>query len=331
MVARLMRHCDAKQMSPTSPTPPVILIAAPQEHSLSSVLQDTQYSAAVQVHTGTVALAGAPDLRPDPIILDADLPDMSGIDTCRLLHNDLRIGHNVPILILASDKPTPEQRVTALRAGAWDFLPFPLEAEELSLKLQTFVHAKRSIDLALADAAVDPGSGLHSRPALARRARELGALMTRKHGGLACIVFDLDPDPADPQAGRLLVQTARVSDVVGSLSPTEFALLAPATDQAGALKLVHRAASALRGTVGGGASEATLRVGYDAVANLTYSPIDPVALLARAAAAVRNGKPEPDAPWVRRFEGNVPGGQDTWPLARAATAVPVSDKRRATP
>ena len=321
MVARLMRHCDAKQMSPTSPTPPVILIAAPQEHSLSSVLQDTQYSAAVQVHTGTLALAWAPDLRPDTIILDADLPDMSGIDACRLLHNDLRIGHNVPILILASDKPTPEQRVTALRAGAWDFIPYPLDADQLSLKLQTYVHAKRSIDLALADAAVDPGLGLHSRPALARRARELGALMTRKHGGLACIVFDLDPDPADPQAGRLLVQTARVSDVVGSLGPTEFALLAPGTDQVGALKLVRRAAVALRGTVGGAAPEATLRVGYDSVANLTYSPIDPVALLARAAAAVRTGKPEPDAPWVRRFEGALPFG--------AAVAVPVLDKRRA--
>ena len=321
MVARLMRHCDAKQMSPTSPTPPVILIAAPQEHSLSSVLQDTQYSAAVQVHTGTLALAWAPDLRPDTIILDADLPDMSGIDACRLLHNDLRIGHNVPILILASDKPTPEQRVTALRAGAWDFIPYPLDADQLSLKLQTFVHAKRSIDLALADAAVDPGSGLHSRPALARRARELGALMTRKHGGLACIVFDLDPDPADPQAGRLLVQTARVSDVVGSLGPTEFAVLAPGTDQVGALKLVRRAAVALRGTVGGAAAEATLRVGYDSVVNLTYSPIDPVALLARAAAAVRTGKPEPDAPWVRRFEGGLPVG--------AAVAVPALDKRRA--
>src|SRR5256885_1051547 len=198
-----------KSMS-TSPAPPVILIAAPQEHSLGSVLKDTRYSAAVQVHTGTLALAWAPDLRPDTIILDADLPDMSGIDACRLLHNDLRIGHNVPILILAPDKPTPEQRVTALRAGAWDFLPYPLAPEELALKLQTYVHAKRSIDLALADAAVDPGLGLHSRPALARRARELGALMTRKHGGPPRIVFDLGPHPADPPAGRPLGRASRL-------------------------------------------------------------------------------------------------------------------------
>ena len=326
-----MPRCYGNHMGVTSAAPPVVLIAAPQEHALGRVLKDTPYSAAVQVHTGTLALAWAPDLRPDTIILDADLPDMTGIDTCRLLHNDLRIGHNVPILILAVDKPTPEQRVTALRAGAWDFLPFPLEAEELSLKLQTYVHAKRSIDLALTEAVLDPGSGLHSRPALARRARELGALMTRKHGGLACIVFDLDPDPADPRAGNLLVQTARVSDVVGALSPTEFALLAPATDQAGALKLVHRAASALRGAVGGGAPEGTLRCGYDAVANLTYSPIDPVSLLARAAAAVRNGKPEPDAPWVRRFNGSVPAGQDSWAPARNSGGVSVPAARRSNP
>ena len=155
--------------------------------------------------------------------------------------------------------------------------------------------------------------------------------MTRKHGGLACIVFDLDPDPADPRAGNLLVQTARVSDVVGALSPTEFALLAPATDHVGALKLVHRAASALRGAVGGGAPEATLRCGYDAVANLTYSPIDPVSLLARAAAAVRNGKPEPDAPWVRRFDGNVPAGQDSWAPARNSGGVSVPAARRSLP
>ena len=74
-----MRLCDGKAMSPTSAAPPVILIAAPQEHSLGSVLKDTRYSAAVQVHTGTLALAWAPDLRPDTIILDAFLGDSARV------------------------------------------------------------------------------------------------------------------------------------------------------------------------------------------------------------------------------------------------------------
>jgi len=291
-------------MTATALAPPVILIASDPEHSLAGVLDGRHY-AVVQVNTGTLALESVRDVRPDLIILDAELPDMSGIDACRLLHNDLRIGHTVPTLILAPDKPTPEQRVAALRAGVWDFLPYPPDPEELSLTLQTYLQAKRNVEVALAAGLVDPATGLHSRPALARRARELGALMVRGRGALACVVFALEADPADPKPGSVLVRSARMSDVVGALSPTEFAVLAPATDHAGAVKLAQRIGGALRevfGANGSVASPSALQVGYDAVTNLKYSPIDPVALLLRATTAVRTGRPEPGCPWMRRFE-----------------------------
>ena len=290
-------------MTTTSPAPPLILIAASPEHSLASVFEGRHYTV-VQVHTGTLALEWVQDVRPDTIILDADLPDMSGIDACRLLHSDLRIGHTVPTLILACGEPTPEQRVAALRGGVWDFLLYPPDPAELLLSLETYLQAKRNIDVALAGL-VDPATGLHTRPALARRARELGALMSRARGGLACIVFALDANPADPKAGSVVVRSARVSDVVGALSPTEFAVLAPATDHAGAAKLAQRIGGALRDVIGSSspvAAAPALQVGYDAVTNLKYSPIDPVALLLRATTAVRNGTPEPGCAWMRRFE-----------------------------
>ena len=44
-----------------------------------------------------------------------------------------------------------------------------------------------------------------------------------------------------------------------------------------------------------------LQIGYDAVPNLKYSPIDPVVLLLRATTAVRTGIPEPGCSWMRRF------------------------------
>src|SRR2546430_5878157 len=142
------------------------------------------------------------DVCSSDLIIDAELPDMSGIDACRLLHSDLRIGHTVPTLILTPNKPTPEQRVAALRTGVWDFLLYPPDREELLLSLETYLQAKRNIDVALAGL-VDPATGLHTRPALARRARELGALMSRARGGLACVVFALDAEPADPTAGSI--------------------------------------------------------------------------------------------------------------------------------
>ena len=269
----------------------------------------------VHVPTGTLALKWAREVQPDAIILEAELPDMSGIDACRLLYDDLRIGGKVPILILAPEEPSSEQRVSALRAGARDCLPPPRDPEELRLKLDSYVQTKRAADAALGEDTVCATAGLHSRPGFVRRARELGALMARKHGALACLVFALEVDPTDPQAPTLVAQTAkvllsteRVSDVIGALGPTEFAVLAPATDHAGAVKLAQRIARALQSVVGDGGSVdpgSTLRVGYDAVVNLRYSPIDPVDLLAHATAALRNGQPEPGSPWVRRFDSSI--------------------------
>ena len=289
-------------MTVTAPAPPLILIAAQADHSLASVFEGSHYTV-VQVHSGAQALQCVRDVRPDAIVLDADLPDMSGIDACRLLHDDLRIAHTVPTLILAPNKPTPEQRVAALRAGVWDFLPYPPDPEELLLSLETYLRAQRNTDVTLVGL-VEPATGLYTRPALARRARELGALMSRARGGLACVVFALGADPADPKAGSLMARSARVSDVVGALGPGEFAVLAPGTDHTGAVKLAQRIGGALRDVVGANrsiASASRLQVGYDAVSNLKYSPIDPVALLLRATTAVRNGTPEPGCPWMRRF------------------------------
>jgi len=274
------------------------------------VLESDRY-VVFQAPTGTLALEMAREVRPDLIIVEADLPDMTGIEACQMLRSDVRIVHNVPVLILTPDKPTSEQRVAALRAGAWDFLCYPGgDPGQLSLELRTYVQAKRNIDVALAEAVVDPTTGLLSRPGLARRAKELGGLMARKHGGLACIVFAVETDPTASKVGSVVARTARVSDVVGAMGPTEFAVLAPATDDVGAVKLAQRLGGILRDTIGGGgrlAPGTTLRAGYEAVSNLKYSPIDPVELLTRATAAVRAGKPEPHCPWVRRFDVGAAG------------------------
>ena len=290
--------------------PPVVLITViwEQAAALAGALSRTGYTV-VRAQTGAQAIERARDSWPDVVILAAELPDMSGLDACWLLRSDQRVGRNVPVLILADEKPSPEQRVAALRAGAWDFLLHPSDPDELSLKLETCIQAKRNIDDALAGGLVDPETGLHSRPGLARRARELGALMSRHRGSLACLLFALESAAADPRAGSLVAHAARVSDVVGALGPTEIAVLAPGADHTGAVKLAQRVAAVLREAIGGGvllARGSTLRVGYDAVSNFKYSPIDAVELLARATTAVKQGKPEPSCPWVRRFEAAQP-------------------------
>lgn len=278
----------------------VVLIAVRQEQSLAGLLEDNRY-AAIEVRTAALAIDWARAQRPDAVILDADLPDMSGLDVCRILQGEPGIGDQVPILILTRDKPTPMQRVDALRAGAWDFLWQQNDPQELALKLQTYLRARQNIHASVDEEAAGMPV-LYDWPGLARRARELGALLTRRHGAMAAIVFRLEGGPF-PRTGSIVARETRLSDVLGTLGPAEYAVLAPGTDQSGALRLARRVAKSLQDSLVTESRRESidLCVGYDAVDNLTYAPIDPAALIARASAGSRSGTSELETPWIRRF------------------------------
>src|SRR5204863_3678759 len=90
------------------------------------------------------------------------------------------------------------------------------------------------------------------------RARELGAQPSRLHAALACVA--LAPDFGDSAPGSeppnavleaVVAQlagafraTGRISDAIGRLGPTEFAVVASGTDAGGAVRLAERLANA---------------------------------------------------------------------------------------
>ena len=310
----------------TTRAPAVVLLAAAQDHPLAAVLDQRGWTVD-HVHTGTLAVAAVRDFQPDLVLVQAELPDMTGVEVCGLLSQEPRVDHFVPMLIIIGQEPTPEQRVAALREGAWGFLNYPMDAEDVELRLSNYVVAKQNIDLAVAEGRIDPPSGLLSRPALARRARELGALMVRQRAGIACVVFQLGTDPPDPKAGSIVARSARVSDAVGALSPVQVAVVAPATGGPGVVGLAQRVGNAVLGVRDAGGlalMQGALRVGYDAVGNLSYAPMDPAEMLARASSAVIGGVPEPGVPWVRRFEGGTtvgPAGRVS-PVSRLSPVEP---------
>lgn len=68
-----------------------------------------------------------PGLQPDLVILDLMLPNINGLDLCRLLR---RQGSTVPILMLSA-KGTETDRVVGLEVGADDYLTKPFGMREL--------------------------------------------------------------------------------------------------------------------------------------------------------------------------------------------------------
>src|SRR5712691_10059172 len=253
-----------ERYSPSGPTAglPLVLLAGDGQDAtrwLNGLLEGAGY-AVLQERTARHALERARSTEPDVLLVDQILPDMAGVELCRALRADPRVSRSTPILLSLHDAATRAERLAALRAGAWECIAPPHDADEILLKIGAYVHAKLDADRARADGLLDPVTGLYNRQGLARRARELGSQAFREHGPLACVVLALDVEPPDPAAAQqqggtslaryvqAIKSAARLSDVIGRLSATEFAVLAPGTDAGGARRLAERLASSVSAT-----------------------------------------------------------------------------------
>jgi len=289
-----------------------------QARALSSVLEPAGYRV-LRVATGAEALKLASAERPDLLVIGAQLSDVSGEALCGALRQAPATTPNTPIIGVAGMAVTREDRLRWLRAGAWDCFGFPLDAEELVLKLGAYIRGKQAADGARAGALVDRATGLYNGRGLKRRARELVAQALRLHAALACVAFGIDPWPegrgteARPagrgairsQLGRLLRTHARLSDTVGWGKQTDFVVLAPATNPDGAERLAQRLAQAIEATPpqpDAALPAFEVRAGYDAVSDVHATPLEAEELLERAGMALALARSAGRGARIKRFE-----------------------------
>lgn len=298
--------------APLTP-PPLVLVANDQEwsaRSLESILAPNGY-AVLRAYTGQQALERARSARPDLVILDAQMPDLHGFEVCRQLRNDPRFSATTPILITTAGPSGRAQRLEAYKAGAWEFLGQPLDGESLLLKLSTFLASKLEADRLREESLLDQLTGLYNMRGLSRRAREIGAEVFRRHQSLACVVFaptgEGTVDQVAERIGRTLRAQGRSSDAIGRVGDGEFAVIAPDTESAGAVRLFERLERLLETENGNGAgSRLPLKAGYCAVTDFATSPVDAVELLLRATSALRQLQNAPGTDRIRAFE-TTPG------------------------
>ncbi|HEX2092738.1 MAG TPA: response regulator [Longimicrobiaceae bacterium] len=303
------RLTDATRSRLPFSRPPLALIVDDQEwsaRSLESVLGPSGF-AAVRLPTARLVLEQVHTISPDLLMIKSDLPELSGVELCSTLRSREVVEPTTPILITSAEPPTREQRLEALRAGAWEAIALPLGAEELLLKLHVYVRAKLEVDRVREECLVDPETGVYGVQGLLTRIREVGLDAARHHRSVSCAVIapdehlpETDRRAADRRHGlpgrmaHLISSVARRSDVVGRVGRTEFAVLAPSTDPTGILALARRFINAgellLRGRSGTGAAPLHLRVGCYGVEDFGDSFVEPVDLLAHATSALRRAQ-----------------------------------------
>ena len=89
--------------------------------------------------TGSDAVARARDVRPDLIVLDVRLPDMTGWDVCAALKTDPRT-ERIPILILTA-AATQTLPAAATSAGCTGYLIKPCYPNELADAIRAILAA----------------------------------------------------------------------------------------------------------------------------------------------------------------------------------------------
>ena len=79
--------------------------------------------------------------EPDLILLDWMLPDLSGIDICKVLRKDTKF-KNVPIIMLTA-RSQEEDKVLGLNVGADDYLPKPFSNPELIARVNALLRRSK--------------------------------------------------------------------------------------------------------------------------------------------------------------------------------------------
>ena len=194
--------------------------------------------------------------KPDLILLDVDMPDISGFDLCRMIKSDLELC-TTPIIFL-SGSGGPEDRVRGLDLGAVDYISKPFDAFELRARVRAALRTKHFQDLLIEYAQIDPLTSLPNRRALHERlAQEWDRLM--RHGGrLSFIMVDLDHfkrvndtyghsigDRILQEAAKVLQGQCRKVDLPARYGGEEFAIVVPEVTALEAANLAERCRSGM--------------------------------------------------------------------------------------
>jgi len=93
---------------------------------------------------GARALAAARNERPDLMVLDLMLPEVDGLEVCKILRRDPATA-NLPILMLTA-RAAEMDRVLGLELGADDYVTKPFSPRELVLRIRKLLARTTSAD-----------------------------------------------------------------------------------------------------------------------------------------------------------------------------------------
>ncbi len=235
-------------------------------------------------------------------VLDWVMPGMEGIDICRKLKADPERRHAYVIMITTNNATS--DIVTALEAGADDFVAKPFDAEVLRVRVRA---GQRIVDLQLElhrKASHDDLTGMFNRRMVVEMLAREHARVLREKGVLSVGLLDIDyfkrvndnfghhaGDAVLQEVARRIRASVRKIDIAGRYGGEEFLVVLPGCDARTAGVIAERVRLMISATpivASGHAIHVTASIG---VATSTTPPgVDPQALIEDADRALYRAK-----------------------------------------
>ncbi|MCC5876388.1 MAG: fused response regulator/phosphatase [Candidatus Sumerlaeia bacterium] len=126
---------------------PRVLACDDSEVNLAMVTRVLERGAfhVTRAHSGEEVLETVERQPFDLVLIDINLPGINGIDVCRKLREQQTSRVYLPIIMLTANTEK-HARVTALQAGATDFITKPFNPDELLARIHNHIAAKRLHD-----------------------------------------------------------------------------------------------------------------------------------------------------------------------------------------
>ena len=214
--------------------------------------------AVVEAAGGAAALTVCRDQQPDVVLLDVEMPEMSGWDVLAAMKADPDL-RDVPVVFLTGRSDTTDM-VDGLRLGAHDYLRKPCEPTELLARVQAAARVKRLQDELRQRnedleriSRTDALTGLRNRRHVEEYLAKLTSLARRNLEPIGVLVIDIDHfksvnDEHGHDAGDAVLRevagrmqdSVRLEDMVGRWGGEEFLVVLPNTADQGAAELAER-------------------------------------------------------------------------------------------
>ena len=145
------RYSDFEITKVNSPAKIFVVDDTPRNVKLLADLLAVKGYAVVTAISGHEALAQVEAERPDLVLLDVVMPEMSGYEVCRRIRENSATAM-LPVVMVTALDPS-EERIKGIEAGADDFLTKPINQAELLARARSLLRIKELYDTVQTQAA----------------------------------------------------------------------------------------------------------------------------------------------------------------------------------